>query len=111
VHNKRAYSLAFSLFYDVSGLRLVEKTRPSLTGDEACLLGDQIGDQMGNILGFAHACYRHLTKELCADNTNNSRSDRIILLVLTPMFLALLSPANFSYLSTACASQQVDHVI
>jgi hypothetical protein len=42
----------------------------ALTSYEACLLGDQIGHQMGNVLvlGIAHTIYRHLTKELCADN-------------------------------------------
>jgi hypothetical protein len=67
---------------------------------------------MGNVLGFAHTFYRHLIKELCADNTNNSGlRQNHILLVLAPL-LPALGPScgqNLSYASTA--HQQVDHVV
>jgi len=43
--------------------------RNSLAGDEACFLGDQIGYQMGNVLGFAHTFYRRLIEEPFVSDT------------------------------------------
>ena len=70
--HKRAYF--FIIF--MTSMAQACKEIMALTSDESCLFGDQIGK--GNVLGIAHTIYRHLTKELCADNTKNSGSGIII---------------------------------
>lgn len=54
-----------SAIVDVAWLTLAELTR-----SEACVLGSQIGYQMGNFVGFSDTAYRRRGDELCKENTS-----------------------------------------